>query len=520
LGDGPCARHIAQELLSTGTEIIIAAGDKAYDFHASVDHGSIEILTGAKLLSCKGSVGDFRLVAACGDKKIKRTVANIIIAEENQKEPNFGSYGLVPSPEVASLSKVVGMLRDSSPEKKILLKTKKMVFLTGLAKESNPVIAEEIMRSCLKLQSDWNIRTYILTKNLKVAANGLEALYRETKKAGSVYIKFTDTVPQIHPEKDGGVKIEFTDEITLKKFRLTPDVTVVDENIIPSDNAAYLAGILRLDTDHAGFVQTDNVHRYSVFTNRKGIMVAGSSRSIQSFFDQITDAENAAMAASCPVQSQAAAPEEKAGIDTGQCVRCLTCYRLCPFGAIILNTRVSVVPDACERCGICTVQCPRNAICIKDLEPVTSQIKSGFKTCTQKVFTPFLVAFCCSRSAVPAGELAACMGHKLPGRLNIVEVPCAGSISWDHIFAAFENNADGVLVLTCHEGNCHSERGDIYSQQIVAQITDFFQKIGFEKERLVTRTLASNMGFEFAEIVTCFEKNILKLGPSRLKKDR
>jgi coenzyme F420-reducing hydrogenase delta subunit len=32
-------------------------------------------------------------------------------------------------------------------------------------------------------------------------------------------------------------------------------------------------------------------------------------------------------------------------------------------------------------------------------------------------------------------------------------------------------------------------------------------------------TLASNMGREFAEIVKGFEENILKLGPSRLKKN-
>jgi coenzyme F420-reducing hydrogenase delta subunit len=32
-------------------------------------------------------------------------------------------------------------------------------------------------------------------------------------------------------------------------------------------------------------------------------------------------------------------------------------------------------------------------------------------------------------------------------------------------------------------------------------------------------TLASNMGTEFAEIVNGFEENILKLGPSRLKKN-
>jgi coenzyme F420-reducing hydrogenase delta subunit len=143
---------------------------------------------------------------------------------------------------------------------------------------------------------------------------------------------------------------------------------------------------------------------------------------------------------------------------------------------------------------------------------------TGYNPQKEGAFTPFLVAFCCSRSAVKAGELSLCMGHKLPPGLKMIEVPCSGSISLDHIFAAFKKNADGVLVLTCHEGNCHSERGNVYARQTVDQIADRFPQIGFEKDRIALQTLASNMGTEFAEMVNRFEANIIELGPSRLKK--
>jgi coenzyme F420-reducing hydrogenase delta subunit len=135
----------------------------------------------------------------------------------------------------------------------------------------------------------------------------------------------------------------------------------------------------------------------------------------------------------------------------------------------------------------------------------------------QKTFTPFIVAFCCHRSAVQARDLAICMGHRLPQRLKVVEVPCSGTVSYDHIFTALDNNADGVMVLTCHKGNCHSEHGNIYAGQTVEQIQEMFLRIGFEKERLLIQTLASNMGTEFALIADRFEEMIGKLGPSRLK---
>jgi len=520
-GNGPCAHYIAEDLLTTGADIVIATTDKTCDLSTTVGSGSIEILAGTRLVSCRGSVGDFRLLADQNNKEIKRTVAGIIIAEEDQRKSNFSLYGLKPSSDVITLSQAKELLLDASHEQSILSSAKKMVFLAGLAKESHPVIAEEIMRSALRLQSDYHLQTYILTTNLKVAADGLEALYRETKESGVIYIKFTETRPEIYSESDHSVRIEFVDEITLKKFRLTPDITVVDETIVPSDYAADLSRILGVDTDSDGFVQTDNVHRFTVFTNKKGIMTAGPSRSIQTISDQITDAAIASLVSTGPMAVQPAVPQDRAEIDKGQCIRCLTCYRLCPHRAITLDTRVIVEPNACERCGICAAQCPRGAIHIKDLESesISEQMATEGGLEEKDTFTPLLIAFCCSRSAVQARELAQCMGHCLPSGLKVIEVPCSGSMSFDHLFAAFKNNADGVLVLTCHYGNCHSECGNIYARRTVDEITDRFSKVGFEKERVLMQTLASNMGTEFAEIATNFEENILKLGPSRLKKN-
>ena len=41
--------------------------------------------------------------------------------------------------------------------------------------------------------------------------------------------------------------------------------------------------------------------------------------------------------------------------------------------------------------------------------------------------------------------------------------------------------------------------------------------IGMESGRLVHRTLASNMGIEFAQAVAEFEKQLLEMEPGRLK---
>jgi coenzyme F420-reducing hydrogenase delta subunit/Pyruvate/2-oxoacid:ferredoxin oxidoreductase delta subunit len=357
-----------------------------------------------------------------------------------------------------------------------------------------------------------------LTENLKVASNGLEKLYRRTRDAGVIYIKFTQTRPDIIQLADGSVSIEFIDEVTANRLKLPTDLTIVDEKTLPSDHAADLARIFELEVDLDGFVQGDNVHRLPVHTNRKGILVAGPSRGAQTLPEQFTDADNAALSVRHIERGPADQTIIRAQINDGKCVRCLTCYRLCPHRAIQVGKRVSVAPAACEGCGICLAECPRGAIHFEDEKSENRfAASSGGMHQSGGPFVPSIKAFCCSRSAARAAELSACMGKSLPRGLETLEVPCGGCISIYQILAALRSNTDGVMILTCHEGNCHSGRGTGYAQQRADRISDLLGPIGVENSRLVMKTIASNMGVEFARALDDFEKQLLEMGPLSLK---
>jgi len=525
IGSGPCAGNVASALLADGIEISIATQDKSEDLSIPLSGGKAEhkweVLSGTRVLSCRGSAGNFIISMESAGEAIDRNAANVIIAEEDQRKPNFSLYNIEPAPGVISLSEVAEFISDAKVEEDTPSIAQIIVFLTGLARESNPVIMEEIMRHCLQLQRNPKRQTFILTKNLKVAGNGLEALYRKTKKAGATYIKFSDTVPEIHQGDDGRISIEFVDELTQQKFSLHPNVTIVDETISPSEYLANLAEIFGIDRGQTGFVQTENIHRTSLLTNRKGVTVVGPSRRIQPVDHHGVDAGNAAISTIGLVRNKTPKAEITAEINSDRCVGCLNCYRICPHHAISLDTctNVKVMPSACEGCGICAGACLSSAIDIKGdgFVNILEQISAGRNTLVSKPFVPNLMIFCCSRSAGQAMQLATSMGYVLPQHFKVIKVPCAGSISYNHLFAAFKNNADGVLVLTCHEGNCYSEKGNIYAKQRVGLVTRLFTTIGVEEERLEISSLASNMGKEFENILTGFEKTIHDLGPSRLR---
>ena len=526
LGNSRDALEIAEELLGKDGDVIVAMpagiGNAGLfdDLHAEGKAGKLEILPVAGSVSCGGSVGHFSLTFNGNDKPVTRTVSSIVIADDLERKPNFSFYGVGASSGVASLSQVYEWIDSGSGSVNKKLSGKRIAFFAGLVEESNPVITEEIMRCALKLQQDFNSQTYVFTGNLKVAGNGLEALYRQTKKAGTVYIKFTETIPDFQVDDAGKVSMTYMDEIIRETFTFHPDLTVIDESFEPSAFTRDLSKNLEIDSGPDGFVQSDNVHRATVLTNRKGIFVAGFSRCVQTERGRQADVGNVALAVQGLYQKPPEPMVGKAEIHfTGHCVGCLTCFRSCPYGAITLSPKVTVNPQACEGCGICAAECPRFTIDINvpEGESITQRIPDKEKVAPKGDFEPMLTVFCCSRSAARASELASCMGYKLPAGLRIVEVPCAGAISRQHLFLALSKGADGVMVLACHKGNCHSERGNEYAQQRVAQLADMLPQIGFELERVAYKTLASNMGTEFAEMINTFENTIRELGPNRLR---
>jgi quinone-modifying oxidoreductase, subunit QmoB len=515
IGNGPVASGIAKALLSENIPVMLATPATAASADMDDPSPLFEVRTETRISHCTGSAGNFQVILSPPHASAPEAFANIVIAEDNIQSPLFSLYGLSACPTVLSISEIQKVLDCPLTTGQALSAGKTAVFIVGLARESHPHVLETAMESCLKLQTGPGLKTIILTRNLKVGAPGLEALYRKTRDAGVVYVKFSDMLPTFQQDSAGKVQIDFVDDITRMPFTLQADTTIVDEAIAPSPYLKDLSRIFRLDTDSAGYIQSDNVHRLSVFTNRKGILAAGASRGLLSPAFRQAEVQETAITLLSLINGTLTTPGPKAEIDAGACVRCLTCYRLCPYHAITLNTRPVVMTDVCERCGICAAECPAEAIRIDDLSIHTfsERLAPIPGRDMHAPFTPFLVAFCCSRSAGRAKELAAVSGLSLPERLSVVEVPCSGGISLEHLMAAFQHGADGVLVLTCHEGNCHSERGNILAARRAAHLKHALKQIGIDPDRLLLKTLAANMAAEFAETAGQFEKQIAEAGP-------
>lgn len=531
IGTGPTGRGIAEGLAARGVECTCIAPqgrDDGWPEPLGADpEPRIEILPVDACVSCRGAVGNFRLGFKVPGGIEEKCVSHIVLADEALRESNIAAYGLHPDPGIFTLSRAWEMHRGPAKARRILDAAKRIALITGLAFESDPVVAGEAMRLALELQKTGTCQTYLLTGNLKVGDRDLEALYREAKRAGTVFLKFADTRPHMIQDESGRLTIEGTDEITRQPFRLVPDAAIIDETLRPAPLIRRIAEMLDLEMGPDGFPQAENVHRAPVCTNRRGVWVAGPSRGTKSAAAWPADVD--CVVAAVRAEATSCRPEPisgKARIVPGQCVRCLTCYRSCTYRAIELNTRVVVHADACEGCGICAAECPRTAIRLimpdgdpwipgAGVQPVQIQTPPPAEG-----FVPSITAFCCRRSAVPAAASAAATGCRLPSGLHIVAVPCAGSLSTDHILDAFRSGADGVIVLSCHPDNCHAGHGNLLAGRRVDGLLELLPQVGFDAGRLKLKTLASTMGKGLADTLSAFETELLPLGPNPLKKDK
>ncbi|MFZ1985698.1 MAG: hydrogenase iron-sulfur subunit [Desulfatitalea sp.] len=517
-GSGDCARQVAGHLTAQGYAVAMVGADGRSDALApSADATKpITLWEGARLIDCRGQAGAFQLTFDHGGRRIAHQVGCIVVAEQENRSPNFEAYGLQASDRVLPISAAeTAMAREGFPA--TAQRPVQVLFLNAWTQDCHPVTAARMLQLCLAVQQRPNMRTFYMAGNLKVSGNGMEACCQAAKAAGTMFFKFGQEVPKFAILENGRIQVEYWDATTRMTLRLAADYVVVDEKIAPHSTLENLAQVLRIDRDAAGFVQSDNIHRFSNATNRRGIFVAGGGRTILSNLEQQADAEHVALKV---VEFLADLDREvlpRVEIDQGRCARCLTCFRLCPYGAIESAPRMTIVPQACQSCGLCAAGCPNRAIQVddRDLEAaLTRLITPDAIIVPNEPFVPRLVAFCCRRSAVQAREMAITMGHRLPSGMVFVEGVCGGTFSVRHLLSALEAGADGVMVLTCHEGNCHSESGALNARKRVITTTQALAQADIAADRIQFSTLAANMGAEFARRVDLFAQTIAAMGPT------
>ena len=61
---------------------------------------------------------------------------------------------------------------------------------------------------------------------------------------------------------------------------------------------------------------------------------------------------------------------------------------------------------------------------------------------------------------------------------NLISLPCSGKVDIPYMVKAFETGADGVLVLTCPQGQCHNLEGNLRAQKRAQAVNSLNIEVG------------------------------------------
>jgi coenzyme F420-reducing hydrogenase delta subunit len=81
------------------------------------------------------------------------------------------------------------------------------------------------------------------------------------------------------------------------------------------------------------------------------------------------------------------------------------------------------------------------------------------------------------------------------------------------VLKAFQDGADGVMVLGCHPGDCHYVEGNFHARRRYALMHSILDYVGVERERLLVDWVSAAEGTRFAEMATEFAAQVRELGP-------
>ena len=130
-----------------------------------------------------------------------------------------------------------------------------------------------------------------------------------------------------------------------------------------------------------------------------------------------------------------------------------------------------------------------------------------------KSFEPKIVGFLCNWCSYEGADSAGKGQKEYPPNVRIVRVMCSGRIDPQFVLKAFQEGADGVMVLGCHPGDCHYKEGNYNALRRHTILKKLLAQFGIEAERLRLDWVSASEGDKFVQVVTEMVSKIKALGP-------
>lgn len=326
----------------------------------------IEVFTGTELQEAKGFVGNFTTTLSNG-KQLKHGVTIIAIGGEEYKptEYLYGQNDRVMTQLELEEAMASGDNKVASAKDVVLIQC--VGSREPDRKYCSRVCCTKSIKLAIKIkEKDPEARVFVLYRDIR-AYGFYEEMYTEARRKGVIFIRYnTDNKPVVEAAGDK-VKVTVTDHVLGVPIVIDADVVGLAAAILPAPDSRKMNELFKVPINEDGFFLEAHMKLRPVDFASEGIFMAGLAHGPKTIEENIAQAR-AAVSRACTILAKDKLESHGvvAEVNPDKCAACLTCVRLCPYGAPrVVNYAAQIETVLCQGCGTCAGECPNKAITLQ-----------------------------------------------------------------------------------------------------------------------------------------------------------
>jgi heterodisulfide reductase subunit A len=331
-------------------------------------HPKIELFKSAVFSDLSGHVGHFKGTITSFGKAPHEVEFGAAIVATGAVESKPTEYLYGEHPAVMTQHSLEERIMAGDPK---LKGVKNAVFVqcVGSRCEERPYCSKICCSASVRLagrlkEIDPDVKTYIIYRDMRTYGL-LEKYYEEARRTGTVFVRYDpEAKPRVEASGDR-VRVIVHDPVLDKDLTIPADLLTLAAAIDPEESNKEIGQLFKLTINSYGYFVEAHMKLRPVDFTTEGVFLAGLAHYPKPIDECIAQATAAAQRASIMLsKAEMTFPGVISKVDPTKCAVCLTCVRLCPYGAPFINEdhKAEIVPALCQGCGVCSSVCPGHAI--------------------------------------------------------------------------------------------------------------------------------------------------------------
>ena len=132
---------------------------------------------------------------------------------------------------------------------------------------------------------------------------------------------------------------------------------------------------------------------------------------------------------------------------------------------------------------------------------------------------PKIIGFLCTWCSYTGADLAGTSRLRIPPSIRVIRTMCSGRIDPLFVLKCYLKGADGVMMMGCHPGDCHYQKGNYNARRRYVMLHNIFKTLGLEKDRIGLWWVSASEAPIYAKVTNEFTQQVKRLGPNPLREE-